>query len=120
MVDQRLDHMLSGALSPAGPRAYLVPSAATRWTSRPHTPVRAHSRIEVAAPVTSGTRERPWAVAGGSTPNRSHSVAWRSTLVVRASTAAVLAPGHRTSRGMRPSGSYTGTPGLPHTSFSPR
>src|SRR6476469_7504450 len=100
MVDQRFDHIDSGALSPAGPRTYFWPSALMTWTSPPHTPVSAQSRTadeEACAwgsPFTSGAIERPWVRCGEVTPKTSAIVACRSTLVVNASQAPAGCPGH--------------------------
>ena len=66
-----------------------------------------------------GTR---WACVrcGTSTPKTSARVANRSTELVSASTTPGSRPGHATRSGMWPSVSYTGTPGFPQMSFSPR
>ena len=74
----------AGTLSPTGARAYLRRPSVT-WTQLPQTPPIAQSRIVVASPVSSGTSDRPCVRCAGVTPKTSASVAWRSTLVVRAS-----------------------------------
>ena len=63
------------------------------------------SYIRSRRPSISGTSERPCTRCDASTSNRSRSVAWMSTAVVRASHVPAATPGQATSNGMRPSGS---------------
>ena len=100
MVDHRFDHIDNGNRSPAGPRAYLrVPSVT--WTQLPNVPPMAHSRTDVAAPVSSGTSDRPWVGCATVASNASAMVAKRSTLVVSAShVPPPVTPGHATNSGM--------------------
>ncbi len=103
MVDQRLESIESGVLSPAGPRTYLW-RPVTRITSRPQTPVSSQSRTDVASPRSSGSSERPWVRWRSVTPKTSASVAKMSTAVVSASQAPGATPGARIISGMWPSG----------------
>ena len=120
MVDQRFDHIDSGRLPSTGARAYLRRPSVT-CTQLPHTPPSAHSRTPAAPPPSSGRSDTPWVRWAGATPNTSVRVACRSTLVVSASQVPPPGtPGQCTSRGMWPSGSYWGTPGLPQMSAPPR
>ena len=116
MVDHRFDHIDRGKPSPSGARAYLWRPSVT-WTQLPKTPPMAQSRTDRAAPVSSGTSERPWVRWAGSAPKTSAMVAWRSTLVVSASHVAPPGtPGQWISSGVWPRGSNWGTAGLPQMS----
>ena len=120
MVDQRFDHMASGKPSPSGARAYLRRPSVT-CTQLPYTPPIAHSRTAEARPSSRGTSDVPWVTWSAVTPNTSHRVACRSTLVVSASTVPPAGrPGQWTSSGVWPSGSNWGTAGLPQMSRSSR
>ena len=120
MVDQRLDHIDKGKLSPTEPRAYLRRPSVT-CTQFPYTPPMAHSRTCTASPCTSGASDAPWENGRVGTPKTSASVAWMSTFVVKAPhVVPPSTPGQCTSKGICPSGSYCMTPGFPQMSFSPR
>ena len=66
----------------------------------------AHSRTDVASPVSSGTSDRPWVGCATDASNASAMVAKRSTPVVSASHVPPPAtPGHATNSGTWLSGS---------------
>ena len=84
IVDQRFEYIDSGRFASTGAFAN-VRVASVTCTSRPHTPQSAHSRTLVAVPSSKGTSEWPCVRCSGVTPNTSHKVACRSTVVVSAS-----------------------------------